>query len=71
MVAQYVVCSICRKSLHVGDRIWRCSVSTCNSGRVKFYFCSIACWDAHLPTARHRNASAIEEIAGKEPSSKR
>ena len=52
--------------LHVGDKIWRCSVSTCNSGRVKFWFCSVACWDAHLPTARHRNASAIEETAGKD-----
>jgi hypothetical protein len=27
-------------------------------------FCTIGCWDAHLPTARHRNASAIEETAG-------
>ena len=47
----------------MGQKYWRCSVSTCNSGRVKLAFCSVACWDAHLPTARHRNASAIEEIA--------
>ena len=46
----------------MGARYWRCSVSTCNSGRVKLYFCSVACWDAHLPTARHRSAFAIEEI---------
>jgi hypothetical protein len=44
-------------------RFYRCSVSSCNSGRVKLMFCGIACWDAHLPTARHRNASAIEETA--------
>jgi hypothetical protein len=60
------VCSMCRKPLHVGDKIQRCSVSTCNSGRVKLVFCSIGCWDAHLPTARHRNAAAIEEIARKD-----
>ena len=71
MAAPFVVCSMCRKQLYMGDRIWRCSVSTCNSGRVKFFFCSLGCWDAHLPTARHRSASAIEEVAGKESSSKR
>ena len=63
MAEHFAVCSMCRKQLHVGDRVYRCSVSTCNSGRVKLVFCSVACWDAHLPTARHRNASAIEEIA--------
>lgn len=66
MPEPFGVCSMCRKALSIGDRIYRCSVSTCNSGRVKFFFCSVACWDAHLPTARHRNASAIEEIAKKE-----
>ena len=66
MAEPFGVCSMCRKPLSVGDKIQRCSVSTCNSGRVKFFFCSIACWDAHLPTARHRNASAIEEIARRE-----
>ena len=54
---------MCRKPIAVGAKVIKCSVSTCNAGRVKFYFCSIACWDAHLPTARHRSASAIEELA--------
>lgn len=76
MPEPFGVCSMCRKALSVGDRIYRCSVSTCNSGRVKFFFCSVGCWDAHLPTARHRSASAIEEIARREnkpppPSGKR
>ena len=67
----FAVCSMCRKPLHLGDKVWRCSISTCNSGKVKLVFCSIGCWDAHLPTARHRNAAAIEEIAGKESPGKR
>jgi hypothetical protein len=59
----FAVCSMCRKPIPMGARYQRCSVSTCNSGRIKLAFCSVACWDAHLPTARHRNASAIEEVA--------
>ena len=63
------VCSMCRKPISMGSKFFRCSVSTCSSGRVKLLFCSVACWDAHLPNARHRNAAAIEEVA--RPDSKR
>jgi hypothetical protein len=63
MPEAFAVCSMCRKPIAMGSKFWRCSVSTCNSGRVKLSFCSVSCWDAHLPTARHRNASAIEEVA--------
>jgi hypothetical protein len=59
----FAVCSMCRKPISVGAKYYRCSVSTCNSGRIKLAFCTVGCWDAHLPTARHRNASAIEETA--------
>jgi hypothetical protein len=73
MPEAFAVCSMCRKQLYVGERIFRCSVSTCNTGRVKLVFCSTSCWDAHLPTARHRNAAAIEEVATREakPAAKR
>ena len=63
MAEHFAYCSMCRKELFVGARVYRCSVSTCNSGRVKLVFCSIGCWDAHLPTVRHRSASAIDEVA--------
>src|SRR3712207_3277312 len=43
------VCSMCRKPIAVGGRVIRCSVSTCNSGKIKLVFCSPACWDSHLP----------------------
>ena len=54
---------MCRKPIALGAHYYRCSVTACNTGRVKLYFCSTACWDAHLPTARHRNASCVEEVA--------
>ncbi len=57
------VCSMCRKPIAVGTRVIRCSVSTCNSGKVKLMFCSSGCWDSHLPSARHRTAYFLEETA--------
>jgi hypothetical protein len=61
-----LVCSMCRKPIAIGAKLIRCSVSTCNSGRVKLVFCSAGCWDSHLPTARHRSAYFVEEVAHRE-----
>jgi LSD1 subclass zinc finger protein len=61
---QFAVCATCRKPIPLGARLVRCSVTACNAGRLKLAFCSPACWDAHLPTARHRKASYVEEVAG-------
>jgi hypothetical protein len=60
------LCSMCRKPIAVGGKVIRCSVSTCNSGRIKLVFCSASCWDSHLPNARHRSAYFVEEIARRE-----
>jgi LSD1 subclass zinc finger protein len=62
---QFAVCSMCRKPIAFGAKYFRCSVTACNAGRMKLVFCSAGCWDAHLPTARHRSAAAIEETASK------
>jgi LSD1 subclass zinc finger protein len=59
------VCSSCRKPIAYGVRYVRCSVTACNAGRMKLLFCSPGCWDAHLPTARHRSASYVEEVAAR------
>jgi hypothetical protein len=59
----FALCSTCRKAIAVGARYWRCSVTNCNMGRVKLVFCSSRCWEGHLPTARHRKATSVEEIA--------
>ena len=56
-------CSMCRGEIAAGADYFRCSVSSCNSGRMKMRFCTKACWEKHIPTARHRNASFIEETA--------
>jgi hypothetical protein len=59
----WMVCSACRKPIRFGSIHWVCSVSTCNRDRTRLVFCSVACWDSHLSTVRHREAWAVEERA--------
>ena len=56
-------CSTCKKDIPYGHVYHVCSVSTCNRKRTGLVFCSLDCWDAHLPDANHRNAWAVEERA--------
>ena len=56
-------CSACRKDIPFQSVYWVCSVSTCNRERTRLVFCSVACWDSHLSTLRHRDAWAVEERA--------
>lgn len=56
-------CSACKKPIAPGAVYQECSVSTCNRPRTGLVFCSLACWDSHLPTANHREAWAIERRA--------
>ena len=64
MPSQFAKCCMCGKPIHTGETFYRCTVSACNSGRLKLVFCSPGCWDAHLPTARHRKAACTEHTAG-------
>ena len=59
----WMLCSACRKEIGFRTIHWVCSVSTCNRSRTRLVFCSVACWDSHLSTVRHRDAGAIEAIA--------
>ena len=59
----WLLCSACRKPLRFGGTHWVCSVSTCNRDRTRLVFCSVACWDSHLATLRHREAWAVEAQA--------
>lgn len=57
-------CSVCKKDIPHEGKYYLCSVSTCNRKRTGLIFCSVDCWDCHLPDARHRgDAGAIEEKA--------
>lgn len=56
-----LVCATCRKLIPPGTNAIRCTVASCNTGRMKLRFCSVTCWEKHVPTARHRKASYIVE----------
>lgn len=49
---------MCKTPIGFEAEYFTCSVSTCNRKRTGLYFCSVACFEAHLPTARHRDAWA-------------
>jgi hypothetical protein len=57
------VCSNCKKPIRYSQIYWICSVSTCNRKRTGLVFCTIGCWDAHLPLANHRSAGAEQAQA--------
>ena len=54
------LCSACKKPIGYGTTYWVCSVSTCNRHNTSFAFCSVPCWDSHLPIYKHRNSWAEE-----------
>ena len=62
---QWRRCSACKKPLALGSQYWVCSVSTCNKKRTGLAFCTVSCWEVHLPVANHREAWAEERTAPK------
>jgi hypothetical protein len=56
-------CSSCKKPIGFGEKYYVCSVSTCNGQRTGYVFCSVPCFERHLPTARHKDAGAVEKTA--------
>lgn len=54
-------CSTCKKEIPFSTTYWVCNVSTCNRARVALAFCSVNCWDAHVPMLRHRESWAEEQ----------
>lgn len=60
-------CSTCKKDIMIGDTFQVCSVSTCRAKATNYAFCSVECWDAHLPIERHRpdSAYALERRASR------
>lgn len=60
-VTSWKRCSTCKDPLPFGKVYWTCNVSTCNRTNTALAFCSVDCWDAHLPLLRHRDAWAEEQ----------
>ncbi len=60
-------CSACKEPIGLGATYYVCSVSTCNQKRTGLQFCSVSCWEVHLPVARHRDAWASERTAPRTP----
>ena len=56
-------CNTCKKPIAFASGYFSCNVSTCNRKGTDFAFCSVACWDAHVPVLRHREAWAEEQVA--------
>lgn len=56
-------CSSCKKGIGFASTYYECSVSTCTRKRTGYVFCSVDCWEIHLPMMRHREAWAVEETA--------
>jgi histone H3/H4 len=63
MAETWLKCSACRTDIAFSSKYFQCSVSTCNRARTRLVFCSVACWDSHVATARHRDAWAEDHIA--------
>jgi hypothetical protein len=57
------ICSSCKKNIGFKQKYFECSVSTCQGKRTGYVFCSVPCWECHLPGAKHRDAGAIEKIS--------
>jgi hypothetical protein len=58
-------CSACKNPIALGAQYFVCSVSTCQHKRTGLAFCSVECWEVHLPGANHREAWALDRTAPK------
>lgn len=53
-------CSSCKRTIPFQTLYWVCNVSTCSRRNTAFVFCSVECWEVHLPTMNHRESWAEE-----------
>jgi hypothetical protein len=53
-------CSVCKEDIGFDEPYLKCSVSTCNKSGRESVFCSVGCWDAHVPVMNHKEASYKE-----------
>ncbi len=56
-------CGSCKKEIAYNSVYQACSVSSCN----KLAFCSVDCWDTHVPVMNHKSAWAEEGRSPRKP----
>ncbi len=61
--AAWQKCTTCKKDIQHGQKYYVCNVTTCNQKRTGYLFCSVGCWDAHVPLMRHKDSWAEERQA--------
>ena len=61
--ASWKRCGVCKRDLGFNAEFYECSVSTCTSGRGHPVFCSVRCWEQHVPVMRHRDAWAEQKVS--------
>jgi hypothetical protein len=52
-------CAACKREIKFGEIYQICSVSTCR----KQVYCSVDCWNEHVPVMNHKSSWAEEEVA--------
>jgi hypothetical protein len=62
-VTKWRPCSSCKGDIDFEEVYYVCDVPTCNRGSTDLRFCSVECWDVHVPVMRHRNPGAVEKRA--------
>ncbi len=53
-------CNTCKSEIGFSSSYYVCSVSTCHRKGTDFAFCTVECWEAHVPLFRHRDSWAEE-----------
>ena len=61
MLDMWKKCGSCKKPIGYNTKHYLCSVSTCRTSRFTPVFCSVNCWDAHVPMMNHRGSAWCEE----------
>jgi histone H3/H4 len=56
-------CSVCKDEIGFSEPYYKCSVSTCNKVGRESVFCSMQCFDAHVPVMNHKEAWNNEELS--------
>lgn len=56
-------CGSCKKPIELNQKYYACEISSCR----KTAYCSMPCFDAHVPVFRHKDAWAAERTAPKVP----